>query len=30
VSMMTGVPPAVHGVKTLQLRIPGTLLTLAE
>ena len=30
VSMMTGVPPAVHGVKTPQLRIPGTLPTLAE
>ncbi len=30
VSMMTGVPPAVHGVRTPQLRIPETLPTLAE
>ncbi|HEU5182132.1 MAG TPA: sulfatase [Candidatus Polarisedimenticolia bacterium] len=30
VSMMTGVPPAVHGVRTPKLRIPETLPTLAE
>ena len=29
-TMMTGVPPAVHGVRTPKLRIPETLPTLAE